>query len=330
MKVNDIRPDKLLAGMHEAQQRDIELLRSWRDKFVDIDCPVCAASKQKFLYEYNAMTHQRCTDCGMQYISPRPTTDLLAEFYALSENYTFWAKNVYPASEATRREQIFAKRAQMVADLCVKWGGAGQKMLEVGAGYGLCIEELSKLNVFEQHVGVEPSTKLAEICRAKGLAIIDTPYEEIEPAADVDMIASFEVIEHLFSPATFVTWVHAALKPDGLVILTCPNIEGLDTLLLAQDATAVDHQHLNYFSPKTLRTILEQAGFVDIEISTPGVLDVDLLRRAWREEKISDDKLGPFLLKIINEEDERTDVLLQEFLQSACLSSNMMAVARKA
>jgi 2-polyprenyl-3-methyl-5-hydroxy-6-metoxy-1,4-benzoquinol methylase len=330
MKVNDIRPDKLLAGMHEAQQRDIEMLRSWRDKFVDIDCPVCAASKRHFLYEYNVMTHQRCTACGMQYVSPRPTPDLLAEFYALSANYAFWAKNIYPASEAIRREQIFAKRAQMVSALCLKRGVSAQKMLEVGVGYGLFIEELSKLNVFEQHVGVEPSTKLADICRAKGLAIINAPYEEIEPAADVDMIASFEVIEHLFSPATFATWVYAALKPDGLVIMTCPNIEGLDTLLLAQDSIAVDHQHLNYFSPRTFRMILEQAGFVDIEISTPGVLDVDLLRRAWREGKISDDKLGPFLFKIINEEDERTDVLLQKFLQSTCLSSNMMAVARKA
>lgn len=330
MKVNDIRPDEMLAGMHEAQRQDIEMLRAWRDKFVEIDCPTCDARERNFLYEYNAMTHQRCAACGMQYVSPRPTADLLAEFYARSANYAFWAKNIYPASEATRREQIFAKRAKMVADLYLKRGKGRQKMLEVGVGYGLFIEELSKLNVFEQHVGVEPSTKLAEICREKGMVIIDAPYEEIEPFADIDMIASFEVVEHLYSPATFMTWIYESLKPDGLVILTCPNIEGLDTLLLAQDSIAVDHQHLNYFSPNTFRAMLERVGFVDIEISTPGVLDVDLLRRAWREGKISNEKLGAFLFKIINEEDERTDLLFQEFLQSACLSSNMMAVARKA
>jgi hypothetical protein len=48
MQVNDIRPDKLLAGMHEAQQRDIEMLPMLMPKtlrfaklFLQLECEKC-------------------------------------------------------------------------------------------------------------------------------------------------------------------------------------------------------------------------------------------------------------------------------------------------
>jgi len=38
-----------------------------------------------------------------------------------------------------------------------------------------------------------------------------------------DVITNFQVIEHLADPAAFLTAVRAALKPDGVLILTTPN-----------------------------------------------------------------------------------------------------------
>jgi 2-polyprenyl-3-methyl-5-hydroxy-6-metoxy-1,4-benzoquinol methylase len=329
MNVNDIRPDELIEGMQSAQKLDIELLSSWKEKFREIDCPACGHAGRAFLYEYNVMHYQRCLSCGMQYISPRPTPNQLALFYSISANYAYWAKYIYPASENIRREKLFAPRAQLVADLCVERGFSGGGFVEVGPGYGLFLEELTKLAIFHDLTGIEPSSKLAEICRQKGLSVIEAPYEDVDPAIQVDVIASFEVIEHLYDPLSFAAWVHTALKPGGIVLLSCPNIEGLDTLMLGYEAAAVDHQHLNYFSPTTFRLLLERVGFSEIEIRTPGVLDVDLLRRAWKEGKINDAQMGPFLLKIIQDRNSEVDASFQAFLQGALLSSNMMAIARK-
>lgn len=329
MRVSDIRPDALIAGMLEAQKNDIELLKSWSNDFVEIDCPTCSHVERSFLYCYNAMQFQRCSACGMQYISPRPTPRQLADFYARSENYRYWAKNIYPASEDIRRKEIFGPRARLVAGLCRQRDAGGGKLVEVGPGYGLFLEELAKTDVFEKLIGIEPSSELAEICRHRSLEIIELPYEQVGPGLQADVIASFEVIEHLFDPLAFAAWIHSSLRSGGLAILTCPNIEGLDMLMLGCEASGVDHQHLNYFSPQTFRRLLKRAGFDAIEIRTPGLLDVDLLRRAWREGKISDTQIGPFLLKIMRDADQELDCRFQEFLQSALLSSNMMAIASK-
>lgn len=329
MKVNDIRPDTLLAGQQEALAADIALINSWRPQFVEVDCPACGEKKRTHVYCYNGLDYQRCADCGTQYISPRPTPELLAEFYSVSKNYAYWAKNIYPASAEARREKIFVPRARMIADICHARGSVGGTFVEVGTGYGILCEELRKLDLFGRIVGIEPASKLAQICRDKGIEIIGKPFETVTLDTRADVIASFEVIEHLYDPRDFVRWIHGNLTPGGTVILTCPNIEGLDTLMLAEKAIAVDHQHLNYFSPRSLRRMLENQGFAEIEIRTPGQLDVDLLRRGFKAGDIGLAELGPFLAKIIVDENPDVDAAFQRFLQDAGLSSNMIAIARK-
>ena len=329
MKVSEIRPDDLASGMYEAQRRDIEMLRAWSPDFVDVSCPACSSVDRIHAYEYSGLHYQRCAVCNMQYVSPRPTKAQLEKFYSVSENYAYWAKFIYPASESIRREKIFKPRAKLVANICKKYAISGGKLIEIGPGYGVFLEEIARIEIFDQLVGVEPSPELERVCRGKGLNIEHMPYERLPPKQDAAAIVSFEVIEHLFDPFSFVMWAYAALEKGGMLLLTCPNIEGLDTLMLGREATAVDHQHLNYFSPKTLRHLLQRAGFQRIEIQTPGELDVDLLRRAWCEGKIDDRQLGPFLSKIIHEKNPILDQQFQEFLQASNLSSNMMGVAVK-
>jgi 2-polyprenyl-3-methyl-5-hydroxy-6-metoxy-1,4-benzoquinol methylase len=329
LKVEDIRPDGLLAGQRAAMERDIALIKSWAANFVDVTCPACDSAEREPLYEKYGLQHHRCDACRTQYISPRPTPELLAKFYAVSENYAYWAQYIYPASAESRRRNIFVPRARLVADLVREKGMAGGTFVEVGAGYGIFCEELKKLDLFDRIVGLEPSPKLAEICRSKGIETIELPFERTEMDQCADVVASFEVIEHLFRPKDYVSWLHRILKPGGLAIVTCPNIEGFDTLLLAKDAIAVDHQHLNYFHPASIAALFERAGFSAIEVTTPGVLDVDLVRRAFRAGTIGHDRLGPILGRIIEADDAALDTQLQTLLQNARLSSNMMVVARK-
>lgn len=330
MKVDDIRPDALLPGQQQAIAEDIAMLMSWRERFVEVPCPACGSPAATLAFRRHGLNYHRCSACGTQYVSPRPTPSLLAEFYARSRNYAYWAEHIYPASAEIRRTKIFAPRARMIAELWAHHSGGRGVCLEVGAGYGIFCEELGKLGIFERVVGIEPSPDLAERCRSLGIEIIEAPFEEIDQPGIADLVASFEVIEHLFDASAFVAWTHRCLRPGGVLVLTCPNIAGFDTLLLGPDAVAVDHQHMNYFTPTTLRLLLERHGFRDIVVTTPGQLDVDLVRRAWRAGKIDAARLGPFLSFLVEREDAVRDAAFQSFLQTAGLSSNMMAVARRA
>jgi SAM-dependent methyltransferase len=171
---------------------------------------------------------------------------------------------------------------------------------------------------------------LAATCRQRGIEVLEKPVEriDIEEAGRFDVVASFEVIEHLFSPIEFVGHMHKLLRPGGLMMLTCPNGLGFDVETLGPLSSTVDHEHLNYFNPGSLSGLLERAGMEVLESFTPGRLDAELVRNQVLS---GDYSLAgqPFLRKVLVDEWEQHGAAFQEFLVARGLSSNLWVVARK-
>ena len=111
--------------------------------------------------------------------------------------------------------------------------------------------------------------------------MIEAPVEEAQlPESIADVVTSFEVIEHLFSPRG----VHRPLRErscgaGGLLIVTCPNVKGFDMEILGEaSGERVDAEHLNYFIPRSLAACWS-GGFEVLEAHTPGRLDAELVRK---------------------------------------------------
>jgi SAM-dependent methyltransferase len=329
VKVGDIKPEALRDGQRAAMQKDIAWLAARRAQFEDVPCPACRSIERAPLYEKNGFDHVRCHRCGTQYVCPRPSVATLGEFYAQSENYSYWAKHIFPVSAEVRREQIFKPRAKIVSDFARERGLVGGAAVEVGAGYGLFCEELRKLGVFQRIIAIEPTPNLARVCRERGIETLEAPYEAINLGSVSDLIAAFEVIEHLYNPETFFLWAFKALRPNGFLMVTCPNSRGFDTLVLGREADAVDHEHLNLFHPESIRLLAERVGFDSVSVETPGRLDFDIVRRAHEQGRIDAKGLGPFLTALVTDADPARGEQFQAFLQRARLSSNMMLTARR-
>jgi SAM-dependent methyltransferase len=326
MKIDDIRPIDAMAGQRAAMQADIEWLNAQSARFVTAPCPACDADEARSLYEKYGMRHVICGRCQTQYVNPRPGPDLLAEFYARSANYAYWAKHIFPASAEARRIKLFRPRAQVVAELARTSGVSSGTLIEVGAGYGQFCDEIKTIGIFERVIAIEPTPHLAEACRALGLETICAPYEQVTIDGKADVVACFEVIEHLFAPKDFLQWSHTILRPDGILFLTCPNSAGFETLLLGKASGAVDHEHLNLFTPESLALLAERQGFRGIDVTTPGELDVELVQQALDAGDVLENELGPVLKRLISRADRSK---LQEVIRDAKLSSNMRLVAHR-
>ena len=109
--------------------------------------------------------------------------------------------------------------------------------------------------------------------------MIEAPVEQADLEAGVDVVTSFEVIEHLFSPRGFLERCAAVLRPGGLLVITCPNVRGFDVEVLGEASATVDAEHLNYLHPDSLGALLERCGFTVVEAQTPGRLDAELVRK---------------------------------------------------
>jgi len=179
-------------------------------------------------------------------------------------------------------------------------------------------------------VAVEPTQKLASTCRDLGIEVIELPIEKIYLDSDslFDVVASFEVIEHLFNPIAFIQHMGRLLKPGGLLFMTCPNGAGFDIETLGIISNTVDHEHLNYFNPNSLTNLLSGNGFKVLETTTPGLLDAELVRKKALsgEFDITNQK---FLQTVLIEQWESMGPGFQDYLIQQKLSSNLWIVARK-
>ncbi|MGI0482878.1 class I SAM-dependent methyltransferase [Geminocystis sp. CENA526] len=324
----DIRPAKLMIDQQKCVEVDRQFLLSNRNKWVEVSCPACMSSESNFYGEKEGFTYVECKKCGTVYTNPRPSLNLMHEFYANSQNYAYWNKYIFPATEDNRRERIFCPRAKKLVEYCRKFGVKTNTLLEVGAAFGTFCEEIRKENLFQNIIALEMTPDLASTCRGRGFEVLEMSIEGVQKDQIADVIASFEVIEHLFSPHEFIMQCSRLLKPNGLLVLSCPNVRGFDVATLKTLSSTFDHEHVNYFHPQSLSLLVEQCGFKVLEVQTPGQLDADLVRKQAVNGLISLDN-QPFLQEIlINRWDEIGDSF-QKFLADHKLSSHMWIVAQK-
>lgn len=325
-KEDDIRPLDLQKQQIKYIAQDIQYLLNEKNNFVDVSCPTCSTSSKKVKFIKNDFNYIECEQCTMLYVSPRPTFDVLKRFYANSTNYKFFNDFIFPASKETRREKIFIPRVDKVIDLCRELKIETKNLLEIGAGYGLFLEEMNKTGIFDRVIGVEASDSLHQRSLDLGFDVYNGIFEELEVNEKMNAIVSFEVIEHIFDPKSFLHKAYDILEKGGLLLMTFPNYNGFDISTLMASSDSIDHEHLNYFNSQSIHKLLSEIGFLDIEITTPGVMDVDLVRN-----KILDGKFeaNPFITDICIHKSEEERANFQQFLIDYKLSSNMMVVCKK-
>lgn len=326
-----IRPSELMAKQKIVALTDVGRMLSRYEEFVDVPCPACGLNEAAFKFVKNGIRYVECVNCETFFVNPRPTPEVLAWFYQGSPNYAYWNDVIFPASEEARRENIFVPRVDRLLELCNKYEIETNSLLEVGSGFGTFCSEVKSRNIFDRIVAVEPTPELAETCRGRGLEVIEKPVEQIQLGSNglFDVVANFEVIEHLFAPADFIEAVMNLLKPGGVFMMTCPNGKGFDVETLGVISDTIDHEHLNYFNQKSLAKLLSDKGLKVLECFTPGVLDVDLVRNKTLS-GLFDLSNNPFLQRVLIDEWDCLGSAFQEFLVKQGLSSNMWVVARKA
>ena len=317
--------------MRLSTKHDINYLLNKKKFFVKASCPACNKKKYHYYFKKNGFRYCICKNCRTYFVNPRPNLKLLENFYKQSKVYEYFNKFIFPQTEKVRSRKIFLPRVKKIIKICKNRNIKKPKIMDIGAGYGTFLRNAKKSKFFAKLLAVEPSTDGANNCRKIKLEVFEDILENVnlKLTGKLDIITSFEVIEHLFSPIEFLKVIKKFIKKNGLFIITCPNGEGFDIQLLKKESNSIDHEHLNYFNPESIKKLYQRAGFEIIQIFKPGKLDLDIVLNNYDKNKSNIRRNENFISKfIIENNNNKIKKNFQKFLNENNLSSNMWVVAK--
>lgn len=325
MKEEEIRKRDVLNRYLCLVQEDSARLFQDRSAFVKSDCPACGDTEPISQFDKMGFSYVQCGKCETLFVSPRPAYKDLMKIYVDSPSTRFWVNNFFLPMAEVRREKIFKPRAEFIAESFPEIRSG--RMADIGGGFGLFLEELKKLWPESDIVAIEPSVDMAKICRGKGLKVLESTLEDVDPEERFDLMTAFELVEHLHDPLPFVEKLYSLLKPGGYLFLTTLNGLGFDIQILWERAKSVfPPPHLNFFNPRSMETLLVRKGFKIVEIATPGQLDWDIIEGAYRHEGLDP---GRFFKTVSRHGTDEAKRDLQQWIRANNFSSHMRVIARK-
>jgi len=119
-------------------------------------------------------------------------------------------------------------------------------------------ERFPKANV----LGVDIDQENVARMRAQGMNVEVGDAQQLNYHEKFDTIILGEIVEHLANPGACLEGCRRALKPGGRIILSTPNIFCVMHMLmyLKNSDHAFNTEHVAWFCPQTLRTMVERCG----------------------------------------------------------------------
>jgi SAM-dependent methyltransferase len=147
-------------------------------------------------------------------------------------------------------------------------------------------------------IGCDPSPFAANATASLGFEHLSCFYTAELVLPSVDLIVHYDVLEHVRNPVEFLRANKSHLSPGGLVVFAVPDCTQQIHL---GDISMVLHEHVNYFTISSLRTVVEAAGLSVIEIKS-GETGGVLFCAAKVNQGISDTKSPSMERVVVNEE----------------------------
>ena len=287
-------------------------------------CPACASGRSAAHFEKFGMRYQECADCGSLYVAIRPSDTDIARFYAQAPSKIFWREQFSEASRTERKVRIIKPRFEWIADSVAEHRPAAAHWMDMHTAHSRYVNAMSAAPIARKTV-VHPYCAVAA---NSAVTVIDQPWWRLDSPAVADVISLFEVLDHTQDTEGLLSQVKRLLKPGGLCFITVILASGFDVKVLgAQAKNIFPPDRLNVFSAKGLQQLLAHHGFECLEFSTPGVLDLDIVAAALREN--TEVTTSPFIRDLALQAGEDVRRSFSEFLQANLLSSYGRILVRK-
>lgn len=199
-----------------------------------------------------------CPVCDVVYASPLPATpQALAKAY---EDAAFES-----GTESRCASLTYGRLLSRIKTTLPDSTGA----IDIGTGDGAFLDQLLAQG-FTDVMGIEPSRAPIQGAKAHIRPLIRSGPFEYRQSDDgrFSLVTCFQTLEHLYDPIAFCRQAYAMLKENGAILFVCHNRRAVSAKLLGTKSPIFDIEHLQLFSPTSVRYLLTRVGFSEITITS--------------------------------------------------------------
>lgn len=192
----------------------------------------------------------QCRNCGLQYLNPRLKSSLILTGYSSGTDEAFISQN-------QARERTFSSSLDKIE----KYRKNRGKILDVGTAGGAFLGVAAQRGW--EVAGCEPNKWLAK-WGSEHYDIDIRPGTIFDMGLDqetFDVVTLWDVLEHTPDPKNVLLECWRVLKPGGLLVVNYPDIASLVSRIMGRRWVFLLSVHLFYFTPSTIRRILDETGF---------------------------------------------------------------------
>jgi SAM-dependent methyltransferase len=176
------------------------------------------------------------------------------------------AADVLPSELAQQLENPTFQHRRVRLEACLAPRDA--RILEIGCGDGNFLAVLRRhgWDVYGQEFSPEAA---ALVDRRHRLPVFAGDLANMSADRRFPVVAAYHVFEHVYHPARWLHRVGHFIEPGGLLHLQVPNGASIARAFTRQAwAGFVFPEHVYFYTPRTLRALLERCGFTPLSVTT--------------------------------------------------------------
>ena len=223
-------------------------------------CNYCGSRDHHPLFDGLYPDIVECESCGLIFNAVMPSEEQLADIYT-EEYYQSKDSLKYGYTDyLADRDNIVRTSWKRLREI-EKLKGSGS-LLDVGCAFGFFLDVARERGW--RVSGVEISEHAARYAsRELGLDVVHHDAETwTYPERSYDVITMWDLVEHLRDPKGTLRKLAGALKEDGILVLSTPDVDSLAARVMKERwlGWQLRNEHLYYFSHPTLELMLDSAG----------------------------------------------------------------------
>lgn len=285
-------------------------------------CPACDATHVDRLFTKCSLAYDRCRSCQTIFASARPDDKALEAYYRHSEAARFWREHIQKAGRQARRTKIGLPNAQWIHDSLAEHRPGATVLVDISSNGRDHVEALiARMPGLDAVVAAHPLADLDyDGGVPKPIRLRPSSFEVRALPGPCDAVLALEFLDRTISPPSLFQAAWNALRPGGLLFMTFPCASGFDVQVLHDEWPAlIPPDRLTIPTTEGIQALMGRQGWKLLELSTPGMFDVETVRQAVRSQP---GRPWPdFVRYLVEGRSQQTRLAFQEFLQAHRMSS---------